>query len=179
MTAVSKLAATAEALAAAIETRRAASGFSTTDFVVTWDFEERRDETVLPEAQTNVRVAVPRAYLSERRISRPYGKAHVAAFDIDVRRRVPMPAVKSATTDRDTIDGLTCLVEELNDFCSEVLDEQRLTITHRGTSYQAQWMDEADGTESKVLVACSTKFLEDQRQFYGVAREVFEITPGT
>ncbi len=166
----------AKAIAEQLETRRKAGDFEVSTFVTEWDFEGRVADEELTDDKLHVRVIVPRRWEHVGRADRS-SLEYVAAWDIDVRQKLGIAAQDSTQAiEKDVLVKLTRLVEQLHEFFWGTLSEARLELTDH--SMVAEWIDERDGIkkQSEILVAYSTKYLREQRQFYGICREVFEVT---
>jgi len=165
----SKIVQVAEGLAAAIETERAAGNFELTNFEVEWDFEGRVKDQQLTDTDLHVRVIIPRRYDSIDRFSRT-DLQYTASYDIDVRERLGI-ANQGAENDIDKLrlKKLSRLVEQIHEFFH--------SNPRPIASIDAEWIDERKGLpKSQILIAYSVKYLREQRQFYGVCREVFQVT---
>ena len=154
-----------------IDGLRQGAWFTLNDFRTEWDFEGRTKDTELTDNRLHVRVIVPRKWQNARRIDRSGNLEYIGAFDIDIRQKLGVAAQGSdSDIERDRLVDLVSLVEELH------LSMHQLPPADG--AYNLQWLAEYDDTkqQSEVFVAYSTKYLREQRQFYGVCRELFQVT---
>lgn len=165
-------------IAAAIEAARADDAFELSDFSVEWDFEFRQNDLELTEETSVCRVIVPTKWDDIDRKTRD-SLTWVASFDIDVRRKFRGADYTAGLIGKTTLSQHVRLVEQIHEYFESTLSESRITLASAGLI--GEWIPTRDGIkqQSGVLVSYSPKFLRETRQYYGVAREVFEFTVGT
>ena len=160
-----------QAIVDTIETSRLAGGFTIGDFITDWDFEGRVKDVELTDNRVHVRVVVPRRWDVARRVDRGTTLEYIAAWDIDIRQKLGVVA-QGADSDieRDRIRDLVALVEEIHLLMHTSLPTD--------DTFDLQWLAEYNDStkQSEILVAYSTKYLRENRHFYGVCREVFQVT---
>jgi hypothetical protein len=159
----------AEGLATALETARDASDFETTSFDVEWDFEGRNKDKELTDNDLHVRVIVPKEEIAYRHDRTEL--SYVATYDIDVRQKLGVANQGSGRTiEKEELKALVRLVEQIHEYFW--LNPRPID------SIDAEWIDKRDGIKetSRILVPYSPHYLRDYRQFFGVCREVFEVT---
>jgi len=166
----------AKAIVEELETRRKAGDFEISEFVTEWDFEGRLDDRELTDDDLHVRVIVPRRWDRIQRDDRS-SLEYIAAWDIDVHQKLGIAQQDSTQAiERDELVRLTRLVEQIHEFFWGTLGEAYLELTDHNKN--ADWLDRRDGIEkqSEVLVAYSERYLREYRQFYGICRELFQVT---
>jgi hypothetical protein len=174
------LVATAKGIVSALETERdSGSGFNGINFSVDWDFLGREHDEELEEDATQVKVFVPREY-DEALPQDRTGLAYVATFDVELRRKIGTAGQdQDQQAERDDLSGLVRMLETIHAYFLGTLSERRITLTDLGMI--AEWIGERSevAASSKIVHAYSVERLAQHREYYGLCREVFEITPGT
>ncbi len=174
------LVATAKGIVTALETERdSGSGFNGIDFTAEWDFIGREPDEEVDEDETSVKVLVPREYDEALPHDRT-NMAYVATFDIELRRKIGAAGQdQDQQAERDDLSGLARMLETIHAFFLGTLSERRITLADLGMI--AEWIPERDGitSTSKIMYTYSIERLAQHREYYGLCREVFEITPGT
>jgi len=155
----------------AIETKRKAGSFTVSEFICDWDFEGREDDAELTDNRVHVRVVVPRKWERAERIDRGNSLEYIGVWDIDVRQKLGIVSQNSESTlERDRLADLVALVEEIH--------AMMLTDQPDDGTYYLQWLagDDDSPKQSEILHSYSIHHLRKHRQFYGVCREVFQVT---
>jgi len=170
---------TTKGIEAALKTARDADAFDPLMPQISWDFDGRQSETqIVQSLQLLLRVIVPRNFEQWQQQTRG-DMSRVAAFDIDVRKKLHrQDRTQEGEISRDELEELIDLVEKVHEWCADTLSERRVEISCRGQNYAAEWIPRRDdvAAQSGVLVSYSPEFLREHGQFFGVCREVFEIT---
>ena len=163
---------TAIAIATALEVSRAASYFVTDVFDVDWDFENRTADKGLSDSDLHVRVIVPRNYVEISRLDRG-SLQYWAAFDVDVRQKL-------TTSNQGADQAITKARLQVLSQLTEEIHKWFYVLEHLTTpnSRDALWWEAPSevSDQSRILVAYSTKYLRETRQWYSCCRELFQIT---
>jgi hypothetical protein len=166
-------------LTKAVDTAMKAATWEIGEPDIDWDFEGRIADFQPDEGKVYLRSIVPKKFDQINRESRTE-LGYVATVDVDVRSAlgVSQQGNDQAIT-RDELTRLIRFAEQVHTYFQATLSEARLTLADHGLI--AEWIDEREGVtkKSELLVSYSPKFLRENRQFYAVCREVFELTPGT
>jgi len=160
----------ASGLATALEIERDAGNFELGDFDVDWDWEGRVEDQDLTDNDLHVRVVVPRRYDEVTRFARD-SLQYTATYDIDIRQKLGVSHQNTRQEiDKEELKPLSRLVEQIHEYF--------FSSPRPIDSIDAEWIDERDEVpkKSEILIAYSVKYLREQRQFYGVCREVFQVT---
>jgi len=182
------LVATCKQMVDAINAHRQGGYFELSDFVCDWEFSGRAElratgstvpeDWLLKDGRLHVRVMVPRRYEQVEHETRWSGDVGwVAAFDIDVRQKFGETSQDGEQLiEREALDQRVHFLEQLHAYFSETLEERRLELAQH--EMWAEWCDVRDGVkkQSEVLLTYSPKHLREHRQYYGILREIFEIT---
>jgi hypothetical protein len=165
------------ALTKAVATALSAATFDIGTVDVGWDFDGRDNNARIEEGALKVTAVVPKRFIEANRESRTE-LGYVAAVDIDITKGMAQAdEATDQTIHKDELTALTRLTEQVHQFFQKTLSEARLTLADQGLI--AEWIDERDGNKSEILLGYSEKYLQEAHQYYGVCREVFELTNGT